>query len=109
LQTEAGSFADPVEGLQDIQRLNVMGETHAVVAAREQRLAVRVNVLHRAIEVLRELLDDGWPALPPAPIPDVILNDIAEQRRTIAAAEAQFTAVERAATFAFTVQPTENK
>lgn len=93
------------EGLRDYSRLNVSAETKAAVDSAITQYDRRRDLLVGAKTTLERLVGDGYPTLD---IPDVSVTvkaDLDEQKRTIDAALAQFSAVPPAVDLGLAADP----
>jgi len=87
--------------------LDVQPETRAAAEDRKRVFEARKKALEVAVKALQDLLDNGYPRPPALDVPQEIIDDILEQRRTIDAAFAFFKGPQPATQLHGAVTPTE--
>jgi hypothetical protein len=98
LDTYSKEFADEIEGLQDLLRLNISDEARANVQALLDKFDRRVQLLQDARmklgqsqAVLDVMISEGYPEWPEQSVTGMVLQDLVNQKDTITAAIARFT------------------
>lgn len=89
--------AEPLEGLEDFQGLDLKPETKAEVKAlltkyinRREKLEALHAALQAALEAMTVLLEDGHPLIPSSKVSEAALDDLAENLATLIAASKRF-------------------
>lgn len=91
------NYRDPLEGLNDLLRLNLKPETRVAVETLRGTLGHRIQHLRIARDALRDLFQTGYPDDIRSEGTDAILADLAEQARTIEAGSALFGSIQAVA------------
>lgn len=98
LRAQRGALTAPIEGFEDILRLNTEGPTREAAADLLGRFRGRVGVLDQAISLLTILIDDGYPDLPRREVAQGVFDDVDANLSTITSARGFFTAASLATT-----------
>jgi len=86
VQAAITAMAPAHEGLRDYALLDLKPETKAVVDAEIARYDLRLSWLLYVEDALMNLVDNGYPTLAPAEIPEDAMEDLQENKSTIDAA-----------------------
>jgi hypothetical protein len=89
-------IAPKLEGLYDLARTNIKEESRPPVAAATGVYERRLALLTGAKTALDNLLADGYPVLQEFGVPETVLEDLADQEKTIADALLQFSSSDAA-------------
>jgi hypothetical protein len=98
LEAQKLVFVDPIEGCEDLLRLNITPESQHAVTTLLNDFKRRVQRIDETISALNRLLDDGYPAIPEPTFSHAVAEDIAAQDRTVSAAAGFFPVAPQATT-----------
>lgn len=89
---DLANLAQPIEGADDILRLNIQDQTRAVMDKQKTDLNTRKTLLEQVLRLnenlqkaIEKLIENGYPNSPLSQIPDAALQDIREQHQSLIA------------------------
>lgn len=91
VQASLDALAPQHEGLRDFLKLNIDESVRPDVQAELDLYDKRVNLLNGALQAMRALVGDGYPAIPVREVTGTGFTSLQDQLTTITAALAKFT------------------